>query len=167
MEISKAQLIAHTVSSNQKTYTSSKGANWTNWQEVHLATVVEILQSIKQSEMSPMLSKIYGSDGGVEVLDVLMKYLYVAHIIIIPSRRGVSLPILFSFLASLRPSTGARLYDTTISKLLADIDPIVTVTKACPTHRNPHPPQPVHCLHNQPASRRYIPEVGAKEGGRL
>ncbi|KAL9021827.1 MAG: hypothetical protein Q9185_000954 [Variospora sp. 1 TL-2023] len=45
-------------------------------QEVHLATVVEILQSIKQSEMSPMLSRIYGSDGGVEVLDVLMKYLY-------------------------------------------------------------------------------------------
>ncbi|KAI4137629.1 MAG: hypothetical protein L6R39_007180 [Caloplaca ligustica] len=44
--------------------------------EVHLATVVEILQSIKQSDMSPMLSRIYGSDGGVEALDVLMKYLY-------------------------------------------------------------------------------------------
>ncbi|KAL8997903.1 MAG: hypothetical protein Q9188_006211 [Gyalolechia gomerana] len=44
--------------------------------EVHLATVVEILQSIKQSEMSPILSRIYGSDGGVELLDVLMKYLY-------------------------------------------------------------------------------------------
>ncbi|KAL8807406.1 MAG: hypothetical protein Q9182_000745 [Xanthomendoza sp. 2 TL-2023] len=44
--------------------------------EVHLATVVEILQSIKQSEMSPILSKIYNSEGGVEVLDVLMKYLY-------------------------------------------------------------------------------------------
>ncbi|MCJ1384786.1 hypothetical protein MMC17_007904 [Xylographa soralifera] len=44
--------------------------------EVHLATVVEILQSIKQSEMSPMLSRIYGSDGGPEALDVLMKYLY-------------------------------------------------------------------------------------------
>ncbi|KAL8870262.1 MAG: hypothetical protein Q9174_003657 [Haloplaca sp. 1 TL-2023] len=44
--------------------------------EVHLATVVEILQSIKQSEMSPMLNRIYDSDGGVEVLDVLMKYLY-------------------------------------------------------------------------------------------
>ncbi|KAL8903738.1 MAG: hypothetical protein Q9207_003733 [Kuettlingeria erythrocarpa] len=44
--------------------------------EVHLAAVVEILQSIKQSEMSPMLSKIYSSDGGVEALDVLMKYLY-------------------------------------------------------------------------------------------
>ncbi|MCJ1452717.1 hypothetical protein MMC28_003060 [Mycoblastus sanguinarius] len=44
--------------------------------EVHLATVVEILQSIKQSEMSPMLSRIYGSEGGPETLDVLMKYLY-------------------------------------------------------------------------------------------
>ncbi|KAL8692386.1 MAG: hypothetical protein Q9218_002576 [Villophora microphyllina] len=44
--------------------------------EVHLATVVEILQSIKQSEMSPLLNRIYGSEGGVEALDVLMKYLY-------------------------------------------------------------------------------------------
>lgn len=47
-------------------------------QEVHLATVVEILQSIKQSDMSPMLNRIYGSEGGIELLDVLMKYLYVA-----------------------------------------------------------------------------------------
>lgn len=45
-------------------------------QEIHLATVVETLQSIKQSEMSPMLSRIYGSEGGPETLDVLMKYLY-------------------------------------------------------------------------------------------
>ncbi|KAL9580040.1 MAG: hypothetical protein Q9212_004732 [Teloschistes hypoglaucus] len=44
--------------------------------EVHLATVVEILQSIKQSEMSPILNRIYNSDGGIEALDVLMKYLY-------------------------------------------------------------------------------------------
>ncbi|KAI4195476.1 MAG: hypothetical protein LQ350_007187 [Teloschistes chrysophthalmus] len=44
--------------------------------EVHLATVVEILQSIKQSEMSPILNRIYSSDGGIEALDVLMKYLY-------------------------------------------------------------------------------------------
>ncbi len=45
-------------------------------QEVHLATVVEILQSIKQADMSPMLSRIYSSEGGTELLDVLMKYLY-------------------------------------------------------------------------------------------
>lgn len=44
-------------------------------QEVHLATVVETLQSIKQSDMSPMLSRIYESEGGPESLDVLMKYL--------------------------------------------------------------------------------------------
>ena len=45
-------------------------------QEIHVATVVEILQSIKQSEMSPMLNRIYSSEGGTESLDVLMKYLY-------------------------------------------------------------------------------------------
>lgn len=45
-------------------------------QEVHLATVVEVLQSIKQSEMSPMLGRIYKSEGGMESLDVLMKYMY-------------------------------------------------------------------------------------------
>lgn len=50
------------------------------WQEVHLATVVEILQSIKQSEMSPILNRIYSSDGGIEALDVLMKYLCVFHV---------------------------------------------------------------------------------------
>ncbi|KAI9862722.1 MAG: hypothetical protein M1813_004218 [Trichoglossum hirsutum] len=44
--------------------------------EVHLATVIEILQSIKQSEMSPILSRMYKSEGGTEALDVLMKYLY-------------------------------------------------------------------------------------------
>ncbi|KAI9876184.1 MAG: hypothetical protein M1830_007068 [Pleopsidium flavum] len=44
--------------------------------EVHLATVVEILQSIKQSDMSPMLNRIYKTEAGTEVLDVLMKYLY-------------------------------------------------------------------------------------------
>ncbi|KAK3174218.1 hypothetical protein OEA41_001462 [Lepraria neglecta] len=44
--------------------------------EVHLATVSEILQSIKASEMSPILSRIYSSENGPETLDVLMKYLY-------------------------------------------------------------------------------------------
>ena len=46
-------------------------------QELHLATVVEILQSIKQADMSPMLSRIYSSPGGIEILDALMKYLFV------------------------------------------------------------------------------------------
>lgn len=44
-------------------------------QEIHLATVIEILQSIRQSDMSPLLSRIYQSEGGSEVLDVLMKYM--------------------------------------------------------------------------------------------
>ncbi|KAF2503300.1 Arp2/3 complex 16 kDa subunit ARPC5 [Lophium mytilinum] len=44
--------------------------------DVHLATVIEILQSIRQSDMSPILSRIYESDGGTEALDVLMKYVY-------------------------------------------------------------------------------------------
>ena len=43
---------------------------------MHLATIVENLQSIKASDMSPMLSRIYSSENGPETLDVLMKYLY-------------------------------------------------------------------------------------------
>ncbi|EOD52888.1 putative arp2 3 complex subunit protein [Neofusicoccum parvum UCRNP2] len=45
--------------------------------DVHTATVIEVLQSIRASEMSPILSRIYQSEGGPEVLDTLMKYLYV------------------------------------------------------------------------------------------
>ncbi|KAF2198176.1 Arp2/3 complex 16 kDa subunit ARPC5 [Delitschia confertaspora ATCC 74209] len=44
--------------------------------DIHLATVIEILQSIRQSEMSPILSRIYSAPGGTEALDVLMKYIY-------------------------------------------------------------------------------------------
>ncbi|POS69064.1 hypothetical protein DHEL01_v212543 [Diaporthe helianthi] len=44
--------------------------------EAHLQTVIEVLQSIKASEMTPMLQRIYQGDGGSELLDVLMKYLY-------------------------------------------------------------------------------------------
>jgi actin related protein 2/3 complex subunit 5 len=43
--------------------------------DLHLQTVVEVLQSIKASEMTPMLQRIFGAEGGGEVLDVLMKYL--------------------------------------------------------------------------------------------
>jgi actin related protein 2/3 complex, subunit 5 len=35
-----------------------------------------VLQSIKASDMSPLLKGIYGSAGGSECLDVLMKYMY-------------------------------------------------------------------------------------------
>ncbi|TPX10564.1 uncharacterized protein E0L32_008450 [Thyridium curvatum] len=43
--------------------------------ESALQMVIEVLQSIKASEMTPMLQRIYGSEGGSEQLDVLMKYL--------------------------------------------------------------------------------------------
>lgn len=44
--------------------------------DVHLQTILEVLQSIKASDMSPLLKSIYGSEGGNECLDVLMKYIY-------------------------------------------------------------------------------------------
>lgn len=47
-----------------------------NTQEVHLATVTEILQSIRQSDMTPLLTRIYQSEGGTELIDCLMKYIY-------------------------------------------------------------------------------------------
>ena len=48
--------------------------------DVHLQTVTEVLQSIKASEMTPMLQRIYSTDGGSDLLDVLMKYLYVTNV---------------------------------------------------------------------------------------
>ena len=45
---------------------------------MYLAAVIEILQSIRQSDMSPILSRIYKAQGGTESLDLLMKYMYVA-----------------------------------------------------------------------------------------
>lgn len=46
--------------------------------EAHLGAVIEVLQSIKASDMTPMLARIYGSEGGSELLDVLMKYMCVS-----------------------------------------------------------------------------------------
>lgn len=43
---------------------------------MHLQTVTEILQSIRATEMTPMLQRILRSDGGSETCDTLMKYLY-------------------------------------------------------------------------------------------
>lgn len=45
--------------------------------ELHLQTVTEVLQGIKASDMSPMLQRIFKTEGGGEALDVLMKYLFV------------------------------------------------------------------------------------------
>ncbi|KAM4060000.1 ARP2/3 complex 16 kDa subunit (p16-Arc) domain-containing protein [Hirsutella rhossiliensis] len=44
--------------------------------DAHLQTIIEVLQSIKASDMSPLLKGIYESPGGTECLDVLMKYIY-------------------------------------------------------------------------------------------
>lgn len=43
---------------------------------MHLATVTEILQNIRQAEMTPILQRMYRSEGGSEICDTLMKYLY-------------------------------------------------------------------------------------------
>lgn len=43
--------------------------------EIHVQTVIEILQSIRQADMTPLLQRIYASEGGPELCDVLMKYL--------------------------------------------------------------------------------------------
>ncbi|KAM3559980.1 hypothetical protein ARSEF4850_003874 [Beauveria asiatica] len=44
--------------------------------DAHLQTITEVLQSIKASDMTPLLKRIYESLGGSECLDVLMKYIY-------------------------------------------------------------------------------------------
>lgn len=44
--------------------------------EMHLATMMEICQSIRQSEITPLLTRIYQSEGGTEMADCLMKYIY-------------------------------------------------------------------------------------------
>lgn len=49
-------------------------------QEAYLAIVLEVLQSIRQAEIAQLLSRIYSAPGGTEALDVLMKYMYEAHL---------------------------------------------------------------------------------------
>ncbi|KAL1953064.1 hypothetical protein VTO42DRAFT_3626 [Malbranchea cinnamomea] len=44
--------------------------------EVHLATVIEVLQGIRQAEMTRVLEAVCGGEGGSERGDCLMKYLY-------------------------------------------------------------------------------------------
>jgi actin related protein 2/3 complex subunit 5 len=38
--------------------------------------MTEVLQSIKASDMTPMLQRIFESEGGSDILDTIMKYLY-------------------------------------------------------------------------------------------
>lgn len=44
--------------------------------EVHLATVVEVLQGIRQGEMTRVLEAVCTGEGGSERADCLMKYIY-------------------------------------------------------------------------------------------
>lgn len=44
--------------------------------EVHTASVVEVLQGIRQAEMTRVLEGVIGGEGGSERADCLMKYLY-------------------------------------------------------------------------------------------
>ncbi|BAE57777.1 putative Arp2/3 complex subunit Arc16 [Aspergillus flavus] len=44
--------------------------------EVHLATVIEVLQGIRQGEMTKVLEGVCNGQGGSERADCLMKYLY-------------------------------------------------------------------------------------------
>lgn len=46
-------------------------------QDLHAHVVIETLQSIRAADMTPLLQRLYQGPGGVEMLDVLMKYLYV------------------------------------------------------------------------------------------
>ncbi|KAL5352539.1 arp2/3 complex subunit [Pseudogymnoascus australis] len=42
--------------------------------EAQLQIVIEVLQSIKAADMTPLLRSVYASEGGPDVLDSLMKY---------------------------------------------------------------------------------------------
>lgn len=48
---------------------------------------MEVLQSIKASEMSPLLKSMYATEGGSDALDVLVKYMYAPYLIIFVYRR--------------------------------------------------------------------------------
>lgn len=81
---------------------------FTSIQEVHLATVIEILQSIRQSDMSPILSRVYSAPGGTEALDVLMKYMYVLTSTSLTALYDVCRPLILRF-AIVRPRTDRAL----------------------------------------------------------
>ncbi|CZT15922.1 probable Arp2/3 complex subunit Arc16 [Ramularia collo-cygni] len=55
---------------------------------IHVNTVIEILQSIRQAEMTPILQRIYSSEGGSEICDTLMKYLYKGMGMVAPSEKS-------------------------------------------------------------------------------
>lgn len=65
--------------------------------EVHTATVVEVLQGIRQAEMTRVLEAVCTGEGGTERGDCLMKYLYVFGILFFALGHAVRLlPLLTS-----------------------------------------------------------------------
>ncbi|KAK1256418.1 hypothetical protein MKX07_008677 [Trichoderma sp. CBMAI-0711] len=60
--------------------------------EAHLQTIIEVLQSIKASDMTPLLKGIYAAPGGSELLDVLMKYIYKGMASGVPAAAGLKSP---------------------------------------------------------------------------
>jgi hypothetical protein len=54
--------------------------------DVHLATVVEVLQGIRQGEMLKVLESVCSGEGGTDRADCLMKYMYVGFLASILSK---------------------------------------------------------------------------------
>ncbi len=48
--------------------------------QVHLATVIDVLQGIRQGDMGRVLAGVLEGPGGIERGDCLMKYLYVSRL---------------------------------------------------------------------------------------
>ncbi|KAL2759584.1 hypothetical protein ACRALDRAFT_2094505 [Sodiomyces alcalophilus JCM 7366] len=65
--------------------------------DAHLQTITEVLHSIKASDMTPLLQNIYGSAGGSELLDVLMKYIYKGMGAAGPASVGAAMSVLLSW----------------------------------------------------------------------
>lgn len=122
-------------------------------QEVHLSVVIEILQSIRQSDMSPMLSRIYGAPGGTEALDVLMKYMYV-HRLVWVSHKPHRPPTSTAHRAfPHHHAPPSHIQKHRLTKVLA-------VTKAW--HREHHQAPSATSPPNRPASRRFILVAAAR-----
>ena len=51
--------------------------------EVHMTAVIEVLQGIRQAEMTRVLEGVCNGEGGSERADCLMKYLYVFTLLLI------------------------------------------------------------------------------------
>jgi len=102
--------------------------------------------------MTPMLQRIFGSEGGGEALDVLMKYLYVAYSYCSKFHGEASL--------NLQRIVTASLYLSTLSTGLWLTFMLVTATKewqhqAPQLARHPHVVQRLHHKVLAPGSRRW------------